>query len=410
MMVKTPEVLAPAGDFERLLAAVRFGADAVYLAGKKFGMRASPANFAPDELKMAVDYCRLNGVKVYLTMNALPLNSEIEELPEFIDMAAQSGVDAIIAADIGVLRLIKRRAPDMHVHISTQAGVVNYLAATELYNLGASRVILARELSLDEIIEIRGKTPTELEIETFVHGAMCVSFSGRCLFSQYLVGRDANRGECAQPCRWGYHLMEEKRDGLYFPVFEDEKGSYILNAQDLCMIEHIDKLAKAGVSSIKIEGRAKSEYYVAAVTNAYRFAADLYAQNPENYAAPDWLLDEVRKVSHREYSTGFYFPGQPAAQCYESGGYVREWEVVATVEGWEDGFLLCTERNRFSAGERLEILIPRQKPDDFIPAEMLDEENQPVETARHPMMRFKIKCEKPYPKGCMLRRETKTGN
>lgn len=400
-----PEVLAPAGDFERLFAAVRFGADAVYLAGKRFGMRASPANFDADELKRAVDYCRPKGVKVYLTLNALPSNDEAAALPEFIEEVAQAGVDAIIVADIGALMLIKRLLPDMCVHVSTQAGVVNYLTACELYNLGANRVILARELSLDEIAVIREKTPPKLELEAFVHGAMCVSFSGRCLFSQYLTGRDANRGECAQPCRWGYHLMEEKREGLYFPVFEDEKGSYILNAQDLCMLEHIDKLARAGISSIKIEGRAKSEYYVAAVTNAYRFAVDLYANDPDNYAAPEWLMEEARKVSHRQYSTGFYFPGNPPAQCHESGGYVRDWEVVATVDGWEDGFLLCTERNRFSAGERLEILIPRKRPEEFVPAEMFDAEDQPVETARHPMMRLKIRCDTPYPRGCMLRRK-----
>ena len=255
-----PEVLAPAGDFECLQAAVRFGADAVYLGGSRFGMRAASANFSEEGLQKGVALAHQNGVRVYLTCNTLPTNEEIEALPEFLKSVERADVDAVIVTDIGVLSLVKRIIPEMEVHISTQTGVVNYLTAAELYRMGARRVVLARELSLDDIARIRDKTPSELEIETFVHGAMCVSFSGRCLLSQYLTGRDANRGECAQPCRWGYHLVEEKRPGLYFPIEEDERGSYILNAKDLCMIEHVDKLAAAGISSFKIEGRAKSSH------------------------------------------------------------------------------------------------------------------------------------------------------
>ena len=264
------EVLAPVGDEERLDAALDFKADAVYLGGEMFGMRAGPANFSEDGLKKAVDRSHSRGVKVYLTCNTLPRNDEISRFEEFIKNAESAKVDAVIVSDLGLLSLVKKYAPDIEIHISTQAGIVNYATANELYNMGAKRVVLARELSLEEIAEIRDKTPAKLQLECFVHGAMCVSFSGRCLLSQYLVNRDANRGECAQPCRWGYHLMEEKRDGLFFPVFEDEKGTYILNAKDMCMIEHIDKLAEAGVYSLKIEGRAKSSYYVSVITNAYR--------------------------------------------------------------------------------------------------------------------------------------------
>ena len=258
--VKRLEVLAPAGDTERLGAALSFGADAVYLGRQQFGMRSSPGNFDNEQLRAAVQAAHEKGIKVYVTCNTLPRNNELPFFERFVREAVEAGVDALIVADIGLLMLIKRYAPDMEIHISTQTGIVNYATARELYDLGAKRVVLARELSLDEIAEIRAKTPPELDIECFVHGAMCVSFSGRCLLSQYLVGRDANRGECAQPCRWGYHLMEEKRPGEYFPVFEDEQGTYILNAKDLCMIEHIDKLAEAGVYSLNIEGRAKSAY------------------------------------------------------------------------------------------------------------------------------------------------------
>ena len=268
------EILSPVGDMERLYAALDYGADAVYLGGTMFGMRAGSAKFDAMSLKIACDEAHSRGKRVYLTCNTLPHNNEMPLLEGFIKDAVAAGVDALIANDIGVFSLIRKYAPDMEIHISTQAGIVNYVTANEFYNMGAKRVVLARELSLEEIAEIRTKTPKELEIECFVHGAMCVSFSGRCLLSQYLVNRDANRGECAQPCRWGYHLMEEKRVGEYYPIFEEEKGSYILNAKDLCMIDHIDKLAKAGVDSFKLEGRAKSSYYVSVVTNAYRIAME----------------------------------------------------------------------------------------------------------------------------------------
>lgn len=401
--MKTLEVLSPAGDQERLEAAVRYGADAVYLGGAMFGMRAASANFTPEKLKFAVDYAHKHNVQVYLTCNTLPTNAEVAELPEFLKEAANAGVDALIVADIGILMQAKRLVPELDIHISTQAGVVNYLTANELFALGASRVVLARELSMDTVRCIRDNTPPELEIEVFVHGAMCMSFSGRCLLSNYLIGRDANRGACAQPCRWGYHLMEEKRPGQYFPIFEDESGSYILNAKDLCMVEHIDKLAAAGVTSLKIEGRAKSAYYVATITNAYRGAVDHYFRDPENFKPLAWTVDEVRKVSHREYSTGFFF--DTPDQRYEDGGYVRQWDVVGVVAGCEPGKLVVSARNKFSVGEMLEAIVPGEKP-VRIPVEYLwDEEDQPLADACHPMRKFKIAFDGRIAEGIMLRRE-----
>lgn len=398
-----PEILSPAGDTERLEAAIRYGADAVYLGGAQFGMRAGCANFGPEQLKTAVSYAHARGVRVYLTCNTLPTNGEADALPEFLQAARDAGVDALIAADIGVMLLAKRLVPEVALHVSTQAGIMNYLTAREFYELGASRVVLARELSLEDIRVIREKTPPALELETFVHGAMCMSVSGRCLLSSYLTGRDANRGECAQPCRWNYHLMEEKRPGQYFPVGGDENGSYILNARDLCMLEHIDKLAQAGVCSLKIEGRAKSAYYVASVTSAYRAAADEYQRAPESFHPPQWAVDEVYKVSHREYSTGFYF-GTPG-QFIENGGYVRAWDVIAVVEAVQDGKLVVSERNRFCSGEEAEIMLPGQPPVPFLIGEIFDPENGPVECARHPMRRYLLPCSFSPPPGAMIRRK-----
>ena len=404
MSLMIPELLAPAGDFERLQAAVMYGADAVYLGGKTFGMRASPQNFDFDELKKAVELCHSNARKIYLTCNVLPTNEEVGQLPDFIRFAKEIGIDAMIVADIGVLMEIKRIAPDMPVHISTQAGVVNYLTTNELYNLGASRVVLAREVSLEDIKIIREKTPPGLEIEAFVHGAMCMSFSGRCLISQYLTGRDANHGECTQPCRWKYSLVEEKRPDQYFPIFEEDNGSYILNAQDMSTIEHIDKLAKAGITSFKIEGRAKSAYYVAVITNAYRCAIDIYKENPDSFVLPEWLSEEVKKVSHRQYSTGFYFKDSPPMQYGESGGYVREWDVVAIVEGWENGRLICTERNRFYRGDKLEILEAMKKPAEIIATELFNGNGEEIDIARHPMDTVLIPFEHSVVKGTIIRK------
>ncbi len=398
------EVLAPAGDEERFGAAVKYGADAVYLGRKQFGMRSSPLNFDFEQLCNTVKYAHERNVKVYLTCNTLPKNNEIPHFEQFVREAVEAGVDALIVADIGLLMLIKRYAPDMEIHISTQTGIVNYVTARELYNLGAKRIVLARELSLDEIAEIRAKTSPDLDIEAFVHGAMCVSFSGRCLLSQYLVNRDANRGECAQPCRWGYHLMEEKRPGEFFPVYEDEKGTYILNSKDMCMIEHLDKLADAGVTSLKIEGRAKSAYYAAVVTNAYRMAVDEYYKDPANYNLSGWIKDEVYKVSHRKYCNGFFFGVPDESQYYENSGYIRNYDVVAVVEECRNGTVYCTQRNKFFAGDTVEILPPSSKPVELVLDKIFDENNQEIETANHAMMKFSFKSDMVFPQGTFIRK------
>ncbi len=397
------EILSPVGDMERLYAALDFGADAVYLGGKMFGMRAASANFDFETLQKAVCEVHRRGKRIYLTCNTLPHNYEIAQFEKFAKEAAEAGVDALIANDIGVFSLIKKYTPDMEIHVSTQAGIVNYVTANEFYNMGAKRVVLARELSLEEIAEIRSKTPKALEIEVFVHGAMCVSFSGRCLLSQYLINRDANRGECAQPCRWGYHLMEEKRPNEFYPVFEDEKGTYILNAKDLCMIDHIDKLAQAGVDSFKIEGRAKSSYYVSVVTNAYRMAMDIYKQNPENFKLPQWVHDEVFKVSHRAYCTGFFFGHPKDCQYYENSGYIRDYDVVAVIEECRNGRIYAQQRNKFNKGDVLEVLSPGRKPEEITAEAIYNEYDEEVETANHAMMKLSMPCLMEFPKNSIIR-------
>lgn len=397
------EVLAPAGDYERLCAALDYGADAVYLGGKSFGMRAGPENFTYDSLKSAVELAHSKGVKVYLTCNTLPRNNEIAFFEEFIKEAVDCKVDAAIVADLGLLSLVKKFAPDMEIHMSTQTGIVNYVTANELYNMGVKRVVVARELSLEEISEIRAKTPADLDIEAFVHGAMCVSFSGRCLLSQYLVSRDANRGECAQPCRWGYHLMEEKRTDEFYPIFEDEKGTYILNAKDLCMIDHLDKIANAGVTSLKIEGRAKSSYYVSIVTNAYRMAVDILKKDPDNYKLPHWIREEVFKVSHRKYCTGFFFGHPKDCQYYENSGYIREYDVAAVVDECKDGMLYATQRNKFNAGDEVEIISPQKMYDTCKVEKLYNEDGEQIESANHAMMKFSMPCDKVYPKNSIIR-------
>lgn len=400
------EVLAPAGDEERLAAALNYGADAVYLGRNQFGMRSSPMNFDFEQLVNAVQAAHSRNVKVYLTCNTLPRNNELPFFEKFVREAVEAGVDALIVADIGLLMLIKKYAPDMEIHISTQTGIVNYATARELYNLGAKRIVLARELSFDEIAEIRAKTNPDMDIECFVHGAMCVSFSGRCLLSQYLVNRDANRGECAQPCRWGYHLMEEKRPGQYFPVYEDENGTYILNAKDMCMIEHIDKLAEAGVTSLKIEGRAKSAYYVTVVTNAYRMAVDEYYKATYNFSLPDWIRDEVYKVSHRQYCKGFFFGTPDNSQYYENSGYIRNYDIVAVVDKCENGTVYCTQRNRFFAGDEVELLSPSVKPVTMTLDKIYNENGEQIDVANHAMMRFSFPCDVDFPTGTVIRKGT----
>ncbi len=403
-----PEVLSPAGDRERLEAAVRFGADAVYLAGREFGMRSSPANFGPEELAEAVRFAHGAGVRVYLTCNTVVHNGECARLPEFLRSAKAAGVDALIVTDLGVLRLAQKYAPGVELHISTQAGVTNWAAARAFYELGARRVILARELTLEEIAGIRAKTPKELELEVFVHGAMCVSFSGRCLLSNYFTGRDGNRGRCAQPCRWKYSLVEETRPGRYMPVFEKDGGTYILNSRDLCMIRHIPELARAGVDSLKIEGRAKSAYYAAVTANAYRCAVDAYGRAPDG-PLPEWIARETEKVSHREYCTGFYLGGEPG-QVYRGGGYVRGWEIIAVCEGMSGGRAVLSQRNRFFRGGAAEVLQPGVPPYPVTLDDMLDADGSPVDCANHAEMTVFLRTERPIPAGAVLRARTDASN
>ena len=400
IICKRPEILAPAGDVERLQAAVNFGADAVYLAGQEFGMRTSSNNFTHEELVKAVKLAHENNVKVYLTCNTLPRNDEISRLPEFIQSAANAGIDAFIVADVGILQLAKKYAPDVDVHISTQAGVVNFLTARTFYELGAKRVVLARELTLDEISTIRAKTNKSLELEVFVHGSMCVSFSGRCLLSNYLTGRDANRGDCAQPCRWKYNLVEENRLGQFFPVFEEDGGTYFLNSRDLCMINHIPEVVKAGATSLKIEGRAKSAYYVAVTTNAYRHALNLFL---ENKPLEPWISDEIDKISHREYNTGFFFGNEPG-QIYSNGGYIRKYDVVAVCDAYKNGVMEISQRNKFFKGDTLDVLGPGGKPFTLKAEKIFDEWGNEVESAPHAMQRLFIPTEKKVLPGAYLRK------
>lgn len=401
--IKRAEILSPAGDEERFYNAVNFGADAVYLAGKEFGMRTSSQNFDNESLRRAIHYAHENGVKVYLTCNTLPRNNEIKRLPKFLEESADTGVDAFIISDVGVLNLAKKYASQVDVHISTQAGIVNYETANVFYNMGASRVVLARELSLNDVSEIRAKTNKNLELEVFVHGSMCVSFSGRCLISSYLTGRDANRGDCSQPCRWKYHLVEENRKGQYFPIIEDDNGTYLFNSRDLCMIDHIPEIISAGVTSLKIEGRAKSAYYVAVTTNAYKHAMNDYYNLLENYKLKPWIKEELNKISHREYNTGFFFGGEPG-QVYTNGGYIREYEVVAVCDDYKDGKIIISQRNKFYKGDKLDVLEPKGEPFFIIVDKIYDEWNNEVDSAPHAMQKLYIKFDRPIKKGALFRK------
>lgn len=398
-----PELLAPAGDFERLKAAAQFGADAVYLAGKAFGMRAASPNFGPEELALAVKFAHDRNVRVYLTCNNVMRNNDFAKLPDFLRAARDSGVDALIVTDLGVLSLARQIAPEIEIHISTQAGVTSWASAEAFYRLGATRVVLARELALDEISEIRAKCPKDLELEVFVHGSMCVSFSGRCLLSEFFTGRDANRGDCAQPCRWKYALMEQTRPGVYLPIEEEGGGSYILNSRDLCLIKSLPELIRAGVSSLKIEGRAKSSYYTAVTTNAYRCALDWYAENPGS-ELPEWILEELNKISHREYSTGFCLGSVPG-QIYENGGYIRGWEIIAVCIGMRDGYAVLSQRNRFFRGDVADILEPGLQPYQVTLSELYEDDGTPLECANHAEMTVLLRLNRNIQKGSVLRKK-----
>ena len=379
--------------------ALLYGADAVYLAGTAFGMRASAGNFNEEQLRQAVGLAHGRGVRVYVTCNTLPREDELQRLPGYLEFLQDAGADALIVADIGVMSLAKRYAPRLALHVSTQFGVINSAAANSLYDLGADTVVLARETPLEDIRKIRKNTPKELRLEAFVHGAMCVSFSGRCLLSNYLTGRDANRGQCAQPCRWKYHLMEETRPGEYFEISEDG-GTHIMNSRDMCMIAHIPELLEAGVSSFKIEGRMKSSYYAAVVTNAYRHAIDAALKGCP--LDPVWV-EETEKVSHRPYSTGFYY-GDPG-QHYSSASYTTDADVMAVVDSCDqDGNAVLIQRGKFFRGDPLELLLPDRKPVSFTAERLYNAEGEAIEDTRHPAMVFQMKLPVCAPQYAVVRR------
>ena len=398
--MKKLELLSPAGDMEQLNMSILYGADAVYLAGTSFGMRSFAGNFSPEALPKAVKFAHDHGVHVHVTVNTMPRNDEIAQLPAYLEQLDDAGVDALILADLGAFTLAGKYAPHCQRHVSTQQSIANYACAQAWFDLGAQRVVLARELSLEEIRGIRQKVSQELEIETFGHGAMCVSYSGRCLLSNYMTGRDSNRGACAQPCRYQYALMEEKRPGEYFPVFEDEKGTYIMNSRDMCMIDHLGDLMDAGVDCIKLEGRAKSAYYAAIVTGAYRHCIDAAANGQP--LDPVWR-NEVDHISHRIYSTGFYY-GQPG-QYTKTSRYIRQWQIVAIVESCDErGLAKCSLRNKFRKGDILECVGPDTRPFEVIPEEMETPEGAPLEEPKTPQMEFYLRLPKQVPAYSILRR------
>lgn len=413
-MGKIPELLCPAGDFERLRYALAYGADAVYLAGKQFGMRAASGNFTEEQLGQAVKLAHSQGKRVFVTTNTMPRNGELEQLPAYLEAVGQAGADAFLVADIGVMGLCQKYAPQAEIHISTQANVTNYQAALAWYQLGAKRVVLARELSLEEIREIRAKTPPELELEVFVHGAMCMSYSGRCYLSDYLTGRDANRGACAQPCRWQYSLVEQKRPGQRMDIVETEQGSYLLNSKDLCMIDHIPELVQAGVDSLKIEGRMKTAYYTAVTANAYRRALDAYQAWQETgekpFCLPDWVRQEVEKTSHREYYTGFFF-GRQDGQHRQDGGYQRPWDLCALALGETSQWgPLFSQRNKFSLGDHLELIDPEGPPLAFTLEALLDQQGNPMESAPHPCQTVILpQLERVHPMALLRRQKEQEG-
>jgi len=384
------ELLAPAGNLEKLKMAIIYGADAVYLAGPRYGLRAGAGNFTFDEMKEGIQFAHERNRKVYVTMNILPHNEDFEGMDEYITQISEFGADAVIVSDLGVLSLVREVNPSIPVHISTQANVTNYKCAMEYRKLGASRIIAARELSLSELSLIHKKVP-DIELEAFVHCSMCISYSGRCLLSSFMCGRDANRGDCAQSCRWKYYLMEEKRPGEYYPVIEDEKGTFIFNSKDLCMIEHIPELIGAGITSFKIEGRMKSSFYVSTVVRAYRMALDAYLRDPENYGFRQEWLEEVSKVSHRSFTTGFFF-GKPGSegQNYGTSSYIQSHEFAGIVLEYDENGkkMLVEQRNKIFAGDEVEIMQPDGKDIRFEITGMRDIEGNPIDGTPHPQMRY----------------------
>lgn len=406
--MKKPELLAPGGSLGKLKTAIDYGADAVYIGGEAFSLRVAAENFSNDDMREGIKYAHERGRKVYLTANILPHNSDIDEFEAFITEIKNYGFDAVLIADLGLFDMMREYSPEIPIHVSTQANNINYRSAIMWHKMGAKRVVLAREMSFREIAEIRAKIPEDLELEAFVHGAMCISYSGRCLLSNYMTGRDSNMGACAHPCRWNYKLVEETRPGEYMDVFENERGTFIFNSKDLCTIRHIPELVRSGIASLKIEGRVKTEYYVATVVGAYRREIDRYCENPDNYVFNEAEFDELCKVSHRPYTTGFYF-GKPDenSQVYTSSSYIRDYDLIGIVQSYdaETGVATVSQRNRFFKGDKVEIIQPLKpfftQKIDF----MTDENGNEIEVANHAEQTVKFKTAEPVTEGAMLRKK-----
>ena len=406
--MKKIELLAPAGDINKLKTAVEYGADAVYLGGESFGLRKASKNFSMEDIKWATDYLHERGKKIHVTLNIIPHNHDMEGVEDYIKELYEIGVDALIVADPGMFMKVKEVAPDFPIHISTQGSVTNVETVKFWQKLGAERVVMARELSLKEVADIIKEVGDSIEVETFAHGAMCMSYSGRCLLSNYMTGRDANMGDCAQPCRYKYHLVEEKRPGEYFPIEEHDEGTFIMNSKDLCMIEHIDEMIEAGIASLKIEGRVKSEYYLATVIRSYRMAIDAYYRDPENYKYDPSLLEEIKKVSHRDFTTGFFFgQANENSQVYKDNSYIRGYDFVGIVLDYDEDTKIATieQRNRVFVGEEIEIFGPGVKHFDYKIEKMLDDKDREIDVANKAKQFFKIKIDQPIKKGFILRRE-----
>ena len=405
-MIKKPELLAPAGNMEKLKMALIYGADAVYLGGKAFGLRAFGGNFDYDELKEAVDFAHKLGRKVYVTVNIFPHNSDMEKLPEYLAYLNEIKVDAMLIADLGIFTLAKKYAPDTDIHISTQANNTNWVTVNTWADMGASRVVLAREMSLGEIRTIREKCPVELEM--FVHGAMCISYSGRCLMSNYMTGRDANRGSCAQACRWKYALVEEKRPGQYFPIEEDDRGTYFFNSKDMCLLPHIGDVIDSGVDSLKIEGRMKSVHYAASIVKAYRAAIDSYCEDPEHFELKQEWIDELGKVSHRQSTTGFYY-NKPTEddQIYGTTSYEQTSDFVGLVLSYDEatGYAMVEQRNNMKKGQEIEVFQPNLPGYRMILDEMYNDEGELIDVAPHPQQLVKMKMAQPVEPYTILRRD-----
>lgn len=403
-----PELLAPAGDLEKLKIAVLYGADAVYVGGEAYGLRAKAKNFDYNTMKEGIDFAHSHGAKVYVTANIYAHNSDFEGMAEYFKEVEKVGADAILISDLGVFSVAKEAVPNMEIHVSTQANNTNYESAKLWYQLGARRTVVARELSLHEIKEIREKIPEDMDIEAFVHGAMCISYSGRCLLSNYMTGRDANKGACAHPCRWKYHLVEEKRPGEYMPVEENERGTYIYNSKDLCMLNYIPELFESGVYSFKIEGRMKSPFYVGTVVKAYREAIDDYLKDEELYKSKiQYYMDEVSKASHRDYTTAFYFskPGGEE-QVYTNNSYIREYDFIGMVQedySEETGCAIVMQRNKFETGDEIEVMPAKGKAFKMIVTQMWNENDELITSAPHPQQIIKLKFDKPVKQFDMLR-------